>query len=158
MARFKYLMLLCVIGCVACSGTRNTGASGKRPSGELVDSGYELKPAEDANQSNINVHPNKDKPSNISLNEMIQRLPGVRSTGGQGAYARFVVDGTSGSFMSGSDPLFVVNGNVIGTDYSIVFAMVDPKKVVSVSVLKGSDASIYGSRGGNGVIVIRTAL
>jgi TonB-dependent SusC/RagA subfamily outer membrane receptor len=153
----NYLLFTLAIGCAACSGTRNTGTSAKQPSDEMVDSGYELRAAEDVNQSNIAVKPNKDKPSNVSLNEMIQRLPGVRSTGGQGAYARFVVDGTSNSFMSGTDPLFVVDGRVIGTDYSIVFSLVDPRKVASVSVLKGSDASIYGSRGANGVIVIRTS-
>ena len=74
----------------------------------------------------------------------------------QGAYAKFIVDGASGSFMSGTDPLFVVNGRVIGTDYSFVYTMVNPLDVTSVSVLKGADASIYGSRGANGVILIRT--
>lgn len=109
-------------------------------------------------QSNIKTEPNKDKPSNLSLNDMILRLPGVRSQGGTGAYARFKVTGTSDSFMSGTDPLFVVNGNTMGTNYSSVYYLVDPKKVVSVSVLKGSDATVYGSRGANGVIVIRTKI
>ncbi|MCK4989974.1 MAG: hypothetical protein KAS29_05790, partial [Bacteroidales bacterium] len=88
----------------ACSTTRNTGSSDQDPSSQVVDSGYNLGAEEDANQSNIMVNPNKDKPSNLSLNELIQRLPGVRSQSGRGAYATFVVDGASASFMSGSSP------------------------------------------------------
>ena len=150
------LLLLAATMFAACSTTRNTGSSDQDPSSQVVDSGYNLGAEEDANQSNIMVNPNKDKPSNLSLNELIQRLPGVRSQSGRGAYATFVVDGASGSFMSGSGPLFVVNGSAVGTDYSNVHTLVNPHDVDSVSVLKGADASIYGSRGANGVIVIRT--
>ncbi len=149
------LLLLAATMFVACSTTRNTGSSDQDPSTQMVDSGYNLGAEKDANQSNIMVNPNEDRPSNLSLNEMIQRLPGVRASG-RGAYATFVVDGASGSFMSGSGPLFVVNGSVVGTDYSNVYTLVNPHDVDSVNVLKGSDASIYGSRGANGVIVIRT--
>jgi TonB-dependent SusC/RagA subfamily outer membrane receptor len=149
-------MLLLVMVLAACSGTRNTASSGLDPNRPIVDEGYSSNSSELANQSNIMVHPNEEKPSNLSLTEMLQRLPGVRLQGGRGASARFVVDGASGSFMSGTDPLFVVNGMAVGTDYSNVYTLVDPLKVTSVSVLKGSDASIYGSRGANGVIVIRT--
>ena len=52
--------------------------------------------------------------------------------------------------------LFVVNGTAVGTDFSIVYTMVNPNNVVSLSVLQGSDATLYGTRGANGVIVIRT--
>ena len=150
------LLLLVTTMFAACSSTRNTGSSNQDPSSQIVDSGYNLGAKENVNQSNIMVHPNEDQPSNLSLNELIQRLPGVRLQSGRGAYATFVVDGASGSFMSGSSPLFVVNGNVIGTDYSSVYTLVNPHDVDSVSVLKGSDASIYGTRGANGVILIRT--
>jgi TonB-dependent SusC/RagA subfamily outer membrane receptor len=82
---------------------------------------------------------------------MILRLPGVQRNGNG-----FKVMGTSDSFMSGSDPLFVVNGTSVGTNFSVVQNLVDPRTVTSMTVLKGADASIYGSRGANGVIVIRT--
>jgi TonB-dependent SusC/RagA subfamily outer membrane receptor len=58
--------------------------------------------------------------------------------------------------MSSTGPLFVVNGQTIGTDFSNVYILVNPNDVVSTSVLKGSDAALYGSRGANGVILIRT--
>lgn len=151
-----FSLLLMVMVLAACSGTRNTGSPGLDPDRPIVDSGYDSKSSQLSNQSNIMVRPNEGKPSNLSLTEMLQRLPGVRLQGGRGASARFVVDGASGSFMSGTDPLFVVNGMTVGTDYSSVYTLVDPLKVTSISVLKGSDASIYGSRGANGVILIRT--
>jgi len=153
--RRQYVFLLLpAILCAACSGTRDTASSGQNGDG-IVDSGYKLGAGKYANQSNIMVEPNEGKPSNMGLNDMLLTLPGVSVTG-RGAYAKITVGGTSGSFMSGSDPLFVVDGRTIGTDYSSVYTLVDPKKVVSLSVLKGADASIYGSRGANGVIVIRT--
>lgn len=137
----------------SCTGTRKTGSTGPNPPGEFVDTGYEIRSAEDVNQSNITVTPNKNNPSNLSLRQMIERLPGVRWKGNG-----FVVDGASGSFISDTLPLFVVNGRTMGTNFSTVNSMVDPRKVVSVSVLKGADATIYGSRGANGVILIRTVM
>jgi TonB-dependent SusC/RagA subfamily outer membrane receptor len=53
------------------------------------------------------------------------------------------------SFNSGTEPLYVVDGMVVGSVDGI-----SPSMVESISVLKGSSASIYGSRGANGVILI----
>ena len=50
-----------------------------------------------------------------------------------------------------SDPLVLVN-NVEVSIESI--ESIDPRMVKSINILKGSDASIYGSRGGNGVLLI----
>ena len=139
-----------------CAGTQSSVSSAGQEGPEIVDDGYQIKGAKHANQSNIMVEENKDRPSNLSLEMMLQQLPGVRLTGGRGAYSQFTVDGTSGSFMSDTSPLFVVNGMAIGTDFSTVHGMVNPNEVSSLTVLKGSDASIYGSRGANGVVLIRT--
>ncbi len=149
-------MLLAVFMFAACSSTKNTGSPSQDASVEKVDSGYETVSPKMSNQSNIMVNTEMDKPSNLSLTDKLQRLPGVRVQGGRGAYANIVVDGASASFMGNSGPLFVVNGQAIGTDYSSVYNLVNPNDVVSLSVLKGADASIYGTRGANGVILIRT--
>jgi len=55
------------------------------------------------------------------------------------------------SFISSQDPLFVVDGNIVST---IDFIL--PVDVDNISVLKGTEASMYGARGANGVIVIKT--
>lgn len=50
-----------------------------------------------------------------------------------------------------SDPLFVVDGMIVSSiDY------ISPNNVKSISVLKGAEASVYGSQGSSGVIVIKT--
>ena len=151
----KCLLLFAIIMFTACSGTKNTSSSDQDPSSQIVDEGYERVQAKNSNQSNIQVNPNEDMPSNRSLNDMLQQLPGV-SVQGQGAYAKISVSGASASFMSGTSPLFVVNGMTIGTDYSTVHNMIHPNDVTSLNVLKGSDATLYGTRGANGVILIRT--
>jgi TonB-dependent SusC/RagA subfamily outer membrane receptor len=84
---------------------------------------------------------------------MIRRLPGVQVRG-NGRNATFKVSGVE-SFMASTDPLFVLNGTPM-PNYAQVFSVVNPNDVSSITVLKGSDATIYGSRGANGVIVIRT--
>ena len=53
------------------------------------------------------------------------------------------------SFQLSTEPLFVVDGVIVPTINEIV-----PAQVKSIEVLKGPSASIYGARGGNGVIVI----
>lgn len=150
-----FVFLFSTVLIAGCSSTRSTTSSQMDPPLEIVDSGYQVVSADNANQSNVMVHPNKDRPSNMTLNDMMRRLPGVRIQSGRGQYARIVVGGPN-TFMPGTDPLFVLNGIAVGTDYSTVYTSVNPNDVVSLSVLKGSDATIYGTRGANGVILIRT--
>ncbi len=59
-----------------------------------------------------------------------------------------------GSIAADASPLVVVDGMVVDSDY---MASLDMNDVESISVLKdASSAAIYGSRGGNGVIMITT--
>ena len=74
------------------------------------------------------------------------RLPGVRVTTDN----KIIIRGVN-SLISSQDPLFVVDGSVVS---SIEYIL--PVDVKSVSVLKDSAASFYGSRGSNGVILITT--
>ena len=154
----SFQMLLCLFSMAlffACSGTKNATQSSKEQIPATVDNGYQVVPADNTNQSNIMVHPNKEQPTNTSLTDMMRKLPGVRVQSGRGQYAKIAVGGAS-SYMANTDPLFVVNGTAVGTDFSVVYTMVNPNDVVSLTVLKGSDATLYGTRGANGVIVIRT--
>ena len=150
-----FLCLFVITLFTACSGSKNTASSTQDRLPAVVDNGYQLVPADQANQSNIMTHPNKDQPTSLDLTDMMQKLPGVRIQGGRGQYAKIVVGGPS-SFILDTTPLFVVNGNAIGNDFSTVYNIVRPIEVVSMSVLKGSDATIYGTRGASGVILIRT--
>ena len=53
------------------------------------------------------------------------------------------------SFFSGNDPIFVVDGVPVNSIENIM-----PNDVQSITMLKGTAATIYGSIGSNGVIVI----
>jgi TonB-dependent SusC/RagA subfamily outer membrane receptor len=82
--------------------------------------------------------------SYTNIYEMIKgEIPGVRVNG-----TSINIQGAS-SFLSSTEPLIVVDG--VPTE-SITF--ISPQSVKSIEVLKGASAAIYGSRGGNGVILI----
>ncbi|MBE3086556.1 MAG: TonB-dependent receptor plug domain-containing protein [Bacteroidetes bacterium] len=70
-------------------------------------------------------------------------VPGVQVSG-----KSIRIQGAS-SLMLSTEPLFVVDGIVVSSIDDII-----PNQISSVEVLKGSSASIYGSRGANGVILI----
>jgi TonB-dependent SusC/RagA subfamily outer membrane receptor len=150
---FFIAVLLVSVVFLGCSGSKNTSSQQYKNDNNVVDAGYDQKLSKDANQSNVMVKPNEDKKSNISLDDMIRRLPGVQVSG-SGRNARIKVSGSE-SFMAGTDPLFILNGSAM-PNYAQVFSVVNPNDIDTITVLKGSDATIYGSRGANGVIVIRT--
>ena len=82
------------------------------------------------------------------------RTSGIRvtqSSGAPGSGSTVRIRGTSS--INGSNPLFVVDGVIIGggIDY------LNPNDIASIEVLKdAASAAIYGARGGNGVIIITT--
>ena len=71
-------------------------------------------------------------------------VPGLQVSG-----TRITIQGTS-SFNLSTEPLFIVDGMQVSS-----IGDISPTQVESVEVLKGSSASIYGSRGANGVILIK---
>lgn len=92
-----------------------------------------------------------DAASGIDLASYLRRLPGV-TVRGSGATASVRVR-TQSSFGAVSDPLFVVNGTIMGTNFSQVFTAIDVNEIKSVRVLKSaSETATYGLQGGNGVL------
>src|SRR5690554_2684876 len=106
------------------------------------------------------------------LNGMAGKVAGVTvsSTGGTGSSVSMVIRGAT-SLSSDNQPLFVVDGvpiantlnNVtqIGSDnrvdYGNAISGLNPDDIADVSILKGpSAAALYGSRAGNGVVLITT--
>lgn len=106
------------------------------------------------------------------LNTLAGKVPGVDIRAGQGApgaATRIQIRGVS-TFLGSSEPLIVVDGvpysNPIvnttnpfsgGGTYGSGLNNLDPNDIESISVLKGAAAaSLYGSRGVNGVLLITT--
>lgn len=106
------------------------------------------------------------------LNSLAGKVAGVNisSTGGPGSSVSMVIRGAS-SLTSDNQPLFVVDGipmnntlnntskmggdNIV--DYGNAISDLNSEDIESVSVLKGpSAAALYGSRAGNGVVLITT--
>lgn len=90
-----------------------------------------------------------------SFEQILQgRAPGlyIASGSGQpGSYARVNIRGV-GTFGNGTDPLYILDGMPIEAG---VFRTMNPNDFETVDVLKdAAGASLYGSRGANGVIVI----
>jgi len=90
----------------------------------------------------------------FALETYLQRTPGV-VVNGSGQNATVQVRGVN-SFSGNTQPLFVINGTDSGQNYGRVADLLRGVKIKSVEVLKGSDATLYGARGGGGVIVIKT--
>ena len=53
-----------------------------------------------------------------------------------------------------NNPLYVIDG--VQTEDPNTLRNINPKDIEKISVLKGTSATIYGSRGANGVIVVKT--
>ncbi len=91
-------------------------------------------------------------------------------SGGVGGSARITLRGESSLNINKNQPLFVVDGVPISNDiygssgrshlevdYGNAAAEINPDDIASISVLKGPSATaLYGSRGANGVILIKT--
>ena len=83
------------------------------------------------------------------------KAPGVQVTsgGGQpGAAGKVVIRGKS-TVNGSTDPLWIVDGVIVGTDAGSL----NPADIESMSILKdAASTAIYGSQGANGVIVVTT--
>ncbi|MBS1667481.1 MAG: SusC/RagA family TonB-linked outer membrane protein [Bacteroidetes bacterium] len=111
-------------------------------------------------------------PQENILNAMAGKIAGVtiNSTGGVGSSVSMVIRGAT-SLSSDNQPLFVIDGVPIANtlnnisavgidnrvDYGNALSSINPDDIESVTVLKGpSAAALYGSRAGNGVVIITT--
>lgn len=95
------------------------------------------------------------RPITNVLNAVAGSAPGIQastSSGAPGSSPAIRIRGF-GSINASNDALIVVDGAV----YDGEMANIDPDDVASISLLKdASTAALYGSRGGNGVVLITT--
>ncbi|HEX5026453.1 MAG TPA: TonB-dependent receptor plug domain-containing protein, partial [Agriterribacter sp.] len=106
------------------------------------------------------------------LNAMSGKVAGVtiNQTSGSGSSVSMIIRGAT-SLSSDNQPLFVIDGVPIANtlnnvsqvgndnrvDYGNAMGGVNPDDIENVSILKGpSAAALYGSRAGNGVVLITT--
>lgn len=121
---------------------------------EIVVIGYQTVKKADLTGavSTFNTSEMKSRTVTGSVGDALGTLPGlsVRTSGAPGSEGKVEIRGT-GTFGS-STPLYVVDGVVSGANRDFNF-----NDIESIQVLKdASAAAIYGSRAGNGVIIITT--
>jgi TonB-dependent SusC/RagA subfamily outer membrane receptor len=113
------------------------------PENDEVNIGYGTTSKRNISTSTAKIEGNtKEFLGYQNIYEMLQRDPSVQVTG-----TKIVIRGVG--TINANDPLLVVDGMIVSTiDY------IRPQMVKKIEILKGSDASIYGARGANGVILI----
>ncbi|MEP1490180.1 MAG: SusC/RagA family TonB-linked outer membrane protein [Algibacter sp.] len=96
----------------------------------------------------------KARPTNV-VNGLSGKVAGIsinRSGGGVGSASKVTLRGLR-SIAGSSDPLYVIDGVVVGGGIDNI----SPDDIESISVLKGPNAAaLYGSSANNGAIVINT--
>ena len=136
------LVLLVGTGCGSSKGAQDASDDEYGYSGETASKVDEIK-AEDVT----------DNPRNVT--DMLRgRVAGVyvyETAGGISVRIR----GNS-SIMGSNEPLYVLDGMPVDPGPGGALVGLNPNDIASIRVLKGPDAAIYGSRGGNGVIEIKT--
>lgn len=145
----KHILLLSLtaLAAYACGPTAKTPA--EAPRDEQINIGYGTlnKEALGYAVDKVNVDDQVIR-SYSSIAEYLQgRVPGVRVTENGGIQIR----GSSNLDGQPSEALIVVDGIICDNINNL-----NPVNIHSVEVLKDGSSSIYGSRGGNGVVLITT--
>jgi len=130
------ILLAVVAGCGRRSGARSTSAP----------TSVTLITAEDI-----------ERAPGLSLEQLlVTRVPGLSLTRAKDGHTVIHIRGTT-SLLSEQEPLFVVNGIPLDTPAGGNFFALNPRDIEYIQVLRdAASTALYGSRGGNGVIVIRT--
>ncbi|MEI6263988.1 MAG: TonB-dependent receptor [Sphingobacteriia bacterium] len=143
-------------------GTENsmniTLAPGDKSLDEVVVVGYQAVKRKDLNGaiSTVSGKELAQKPIQNFTQLLQGKAAGVQVVGqsGQPGASGFIRVRGTGSINASSEPLIMIDGIAVT---STAFSLLNPNDIENVTVLKdASAAAIYGSRAGNGVIVVTT--
>lgn len=110
------------------------------------------KPAASGDDTDLEATLEDKNAAVLPLVTRIQKLPGVTLRGGVPVF----IKNSNSTTGQPPYPLYVVDGLVVGNSFRSVENIVQAVDVEDVKALTGSNASIYGARGANGVIEITT--
>ncbi len=163
-------LVVVAAGCASGAGRTPSGASVGAPPSPASDAAVVTARADDSVQVGYGKQDRRRMTGSVSsvsgdvvksqhvtrVEELLLRVPGVVVTPrGDGTYSIRVRGATTLSAYSGSEPLFVIDGMPVVDGLSLLRGM-SPEDVERIDVLKDAEASIYGSRSANGVILVRT--
>lgn len=116
-------------------------------------------------QYNVNGFANPGETADGILQGRVAGLNAIRRSGGQGVGANLFLRGIN-SLYGTNKPLIVIDGmlydandygeSIIANNYTNPLALVDVKDIDNITVVKDA-ASMYGTKGANGAIIITTS-
>src|SRR6266566_3376027 len=98
-----------------------------------------------------------DRAPGLSLEQLlVTRIPGLSLSRAADGHLVIHIRGTS-TLLGDEEPLFVVNGIPLDTPIGGNLSSINPRDVEYITVLRdAASTAMYGIRGANGVIVIKT--
>jgi TonB-dependent SusC/RagA subfamily outer membrane receptor len=146
------LALACIAGC-----HHRPSAPAQRPGADTVHVGYGARSREQGGGAVQSATFGDSRDVRVTRVEelLVGRFPGVRVLRTPDGYS-VRVRGT-GSVLGSAEPLWVIDGMVVDVTPGRGLDWLDPADVERIDVLKDpAETSIYGVRGANGVILVRT--
>jgi TonB-linked SusC/RagA family outer membrane protein len=143
---------------VGTSSTVNISMKAGNVLDEVVVTGYATQTKAKSSVSSVRVTAEtiENRPNASFVQTLQGQVPGLNittSSGQPGGNSTVQLRGV-GSINGDTEPLFIIDGTPVDQDN---FRSLNPQDIVSIDVLKDAGAtSIYGNRGANGVIVIKT--
>ena len=147
----------CLVLALLLMGCRSSGSTVKQDTDEeAVSVGYGTQDRKTLTGSVSHVEADEELRPIKRVEEMLERIPGVRLLRSPGGGIRVLIRGAS-SVNGKNEPLYVVDGMTIEVDPGQGLYWLDPVDVETIDVLKDAGATaIYGSRGASGVVIIKT--
>ena len=143
---------------VGASNTVNVSMKAGNQLDEVVVTGYATQTRAKSSVSTVRVTAEtiENRPNASFVQTLAGQVPGLNittSSGQPGANSLVQLRGVA-SINGDTEPLFIIDGTPVDQDN---FRSLNPQDIASIDVLKDAGAtSIYGNRGANGVIVIKT--
>jgi outer membrane cobalamin receptor len=107
----------------------------------------------DPQEQSLDMELQERNRATVSLLDRLRRIPGVIIRQNTPYILSTTADSPSST---SSEPLYVLDGYPTGNSFRSVNQLVQNVDVKTIEMLKGSEASFYGSRAGAGVIIITT--
>ena len=143
----KYLFILAALIAAAACSSGKQALTAQEDDG-IVDLGYERTSKNVLTGSVGQVKNKNTRVYNTIYDYFRENVAGVIVESSDGQNAKIYIRGLS-TINSPTDPLFIVDGVEVDD-----ISMINPYEVDSVTVLKDTDAAMYGVRGTNGVVII----
>ncbi|AWW00227.1 TonB-dependent receptor plug domain-containing protein [Arcticibacterium luteifluviistationis] len=146
------LVSLSILLFSSCRNRPSSSNNSNYETNNVVDDGFTKK---DRRSSSSSAKSLKVDDENVTIENYLRQMPGL-NVNGSGYNASVTVRGVK-TMYGASEVLFVVDGVPLSGGLGEVQALVQVRDIANLTILKdGSATALYGNRGGNGVIIIKT--